>query len=335
MSAPVQQPGTGAVAIPAAVPSSPSEGILSKIKGFFKSKPLIIIAGLVITVVVGLAVAWMVYLFVQKKVIEKVSYIVAETKTPLPGSAVTVGNGTGIPTSANGKRFSLSFWLYIQNLDKNRGLLRHVFHRGDEKNAMGGSPSVLLDRNANKLHVFFDTTSLNDDPANLASQTPDVQLAYRVARRGIVIDYVPMQRWVHVAVVVNETTNGGSISAYVDGELIKSVSSNSPPVKVANINNYKSVVPKISNLALDRKGDVYIGGDVGSSVGVGFSGLVSMIEFHNYDMNSADVYKIYTKGPIYMSTIGKAADVIGIGGVVNQYGVRNPIYKKSIEERLK
>ncbi|QIG60171.1 hypothetical protein [Dishui Lake large algae virus 1] len=311
-----------------------TDGVLSKIKGIFTSKPFIVVAGLITTVIVGLVVAWIVYMFIKKKVVEKTSFVVKETHNPVPGSSITIGNGTGIPNSANGKRFSFSFWIYIHNLDKNAGLRRHVIHRGDEKNSMGGSPSVFLDPTSNKLHMFFDTTSVNDDPANLASQSADIQFAYRVARRGITVDYVPLQRWVHIAFVINETANGGSISAYVDGELTKSVSSNSTPVKVANSDNYKSVTPNISNLALDRKGNIYIGGDVTSSIGVGFSGLVSMVEFFNYDLNSGDVYKIYTNGPIYMSSIGKAASTVGLGSVINQYGVRNPIYKRTIEDQV-
>lgn len=326
---PLQQ--LNAAPVEAAVPT---EGVLSKITGFFTSKPFIIVVGLITTIIVGLAVAWIVYMFIKKKVVEQSSFVVKETKNPVPGSSITVCDGAGIPDSANGKRFSFSFWIYIHNLDKNLGLRRHVIHRGDEKNSMGGSPCVYLDPTSNKLHTFFDTTSMNDDPADLASQSADIQFAYRVARRGITIDYVPLQRWVHVAIVVNETANGGSISAYVDGELTKSISSNNPPVKVADSDNYKSVVPNISSLALDRKGNVYIGGDVASSIGVGFSGLVSMVEFFNYDLNSGDVYKTYTKGPIYMSSVGKVADTVGLGTVANEYGLRNPIYKKTIEDQV-
>lgn len=299
--------------------------LFSKFLSFLKNKPLLVLVGLITTVVAGLFVAWIIYTLIKTKVLERKSFLLQETTSPLSALTLNKCNGNNIPDTANGKRFSFSFWIYIHNLDKNSGIMRHVLHRGDEKNALGGSPTVFLDPNVNKLYIMFDTTSKNPgNPTDLATQSADIQFQYAVARRGIIVDYVPLQRWVHIGVVVNEDSNGGSIASYVDGELVKTVTSSKSSV----VGPY-NVSPQITNLALDRKGNIYIGGTNDAASGIGFSGLVGMTEFFNYNLNAKDMYDIYTKGPIHVNVLGKLANSLGIGGMVNQYGMRNPIYKKS------
>lgn len=206
------------------------------------------------------------------------------------------------------------------------------------------------------------TTKNSEDPSDEAS------LAYLNAIRGITIDYIPLQRWVHVGIVVNEDLNGGTITAYIDGQLQSEVSPQTP-IKIDNpnvkmsytasgapilsaittVNNNsvqltvntqtltpaagatisptaaqtatdKGITPKfdIKTVDLDHKGDVYIGGSLSSAVGAGFSGLISKIQFFNYDLNAQDVYNNYLKGPIdnLLAKMG-----------LPPYGVRNPIYK--------
>ncbi len=308
-------------------PAVAATPIADKIGKILNSKRLAIILGLTITAIVGFIVAWMIYTYVKSKTIDRKSYIVPESKDPVLGSVMTKGNGSDIPDTLNGHRFTFTFWIYIHNLSKNSGMLRHVLHRGDENSPIKGSPTVYLDPTVNKLHVAFDTTT-SDQPAELTGKSNDILLSYAVAKRGITIDYVPLQRWVHVAVVVNESANGGNISAYVDAEIVKTVSTNQTFKVDYGGTTPLEVKPDITNLALDRKGNVYIGGDSEASVGVGFSGLVSMVEFYNYDLNNRDIYNIYAHGPIYLSAAGKIANTIGLGGVTNQYGVRNPIYRK-------
>lgn len=312
------------VSKPELMVSSPSSG---------SRKKLVVVLSLIITVIVGFFAAVFIYRYIQDKTVERNSYIVPETKTPVIGTVVTKGNGSGIPESRNGKRFSFTFWMYVHNLSKNSGQVRHVLHRGDANNFMTGSPSVVMDPDSNKLHIFFDTTDTeaNDyKPNDFNSQNTITQIKWLTAKRGITIDYLPLQRWVHIAVVVNETANGGSISSYIDGELVKTVTTNQTFTvqKSSPSTQTYTVQPDLTKLALDRKGDVYIGGGTDSAAGMAFAGLVSLVEFFNYDLNSKDIYKIYSNGPMYLTTADKMANAIGIGSLTNQYGVRNPIYKK-------
>lgn len=322
---PAQNIGTVDVKQTATETGSAVKNFFTRAKDFIQNKPLVVLFGLVATVVVGLLVAWIIYTIIQKKLLEKKSSLLEETKMPLSGLSLHKCDGSKIPETANGKRFGFSFWIYIHNLDKNAGIMRHVLHRGDEKNAMGGSPTVFMDPNLNKLYIMFDTTSKNPgDPEDLSTQSADIQFQYMVAKRGIVVDYVPLQRWVHIGIVVNEDTNGGSIASYVDGELVKTTTSN----KTSVVGPY-TVAPKINNLALDRRANVFIGGNTDTGSGIGFSGLVSMVEFYNYNLNAKDMYEVYARGPIHVTMIGKLANSLGIGTITNQYGLRNPIYKKT------
>jgi len=207
--------------------------------------------------------------------------------------------------------------------------------------------------NANNAVV---TQNINP-PNTLAS------LAYLNAIRGITVDYVPLQRWVHIGIVVNEDLNGGSITAYVDGQLQNQVNAQtSVTIKDPNINiSYSTTgVPSISSIVdntgslvqitnnsvatptaanvntaslqtvtpafnistvdLDHKGDIYIGGSLSTPNGAGFSGLISKIQFFNYDLNAQDVYNNYLKGPIdnLLAKMG-----------LPPYGVRSPVYPLS------
>lgn len=135
-----------------------------------------------------------------------------------------------------------------------------------------------------------------------------------LATRGVVIDYVPLQRWVHVAVVVNETVNRGYISTYLDGEIVSHVTSND----VVELSNGNTIDVDFTGLNLDKTGDLYVGGDIyNSNIPRGFSGLVSRVSIANFDMNGLEIKKVFYKGPV--------------DGIMNKmgipYGVRSPIYK--------
>jgi hypothetical protein len=176
-------------------------------------------------------------------------------------------------------------------------------------------------------------------PTSSTSSTSSTSVSDKVnflnETRGISIDYIPLQRWVHVVLVVNENvTSGGSITAYVDGEVVNTVNSKNTDLSTLSVGGTKIKettivgstptakypVPQfnITNVDLDKKGDIYTGGAVGSTVGPGFSGMLSMVQFFNYDMNVNDVYTLYQKGPVdnMLAKLGLPA-----------YGVQSPIYR--------
>jgi hypothetical protein len=297
--------------------------------------------GFLIVAIVVFIIAYVLYSYLMKKKIQSSKYLLPETKFPILGTEYTKVPGNNIPMSGNGKRMTIAFWIYINDIDKYKGIYRHIWHRGD-KDINGSSPLIFLDKDSTKLHVRFNDinnpqvisiTQPYNHKREFTSGASTVmkyvdketdRIVYDLATHGITIDYIPLQRWVHVAVVINEEVNRGSIQAFLDGELVKSVESGktTPPIDFkeangANKSSYSQTY-EFQNLNLDKPGDVYIGGSLMESAGPGFSGLVSKITFVNHDLNIKDIYNMYIEGPI-----DNLASKLGLPA----YGVRSPIYK--------
>jgi hypothetical protein len=270
-----------------------------------------------------------------------------DARGTVPGSTTLNFSGSNIPPSANGHRGSISFWIFINDIQVSSGVNRHVLHRGTETDVIGtANPYIHLDPNTNKMYVTFAANDLSktfrsvvrgqavdyssgvgafpSQPQTATVPTP-AEIKFMNAVRGIQIPYIPLQRWVHIAVIINEdATIGGSISAYVDSELVNTVTSSTQISGLMN-DNSSSPAPlttqptfSVTDVAVDKPGDIYLGGSINSPYGPGFSGMISMISFYNYDLNANDVYNIYKKGPInnLLAKLGLPA-----------YGIQSPIYR--------
>ena len=251
--------------------------------------------------------------------------------------------GKGLPASTNGQRLSLSFWIYVSDFSKNDGAFRHVLHVGQEDGSLA-SPLVFLDRNRNRLIVWFAKTDTRASPnpdvgALLRGPAANVKLnfaaggaaasgaSFDVNRHGVVIPYVPQQRWVHVALVVDETVQATTITGYVDGEVAVQSTTGDLADDVDGFPLQTSRSPGTTlgassakdlrglNLTLSA-GDLYTGGDAYGKAGVGFPGYVSRVSFYNYELNADDVLGLYRSGPYPQSWFGLGA-----------YGLRTPVYK--------
>jgi hypothetical protein len=277
-----------------------------------------VVMGLMFVILVCFVVALALYWLVARVIFNQSKVVIVQTKVPVLCNKYTKFGIENYNKSGNGKRRTYTFWIYINDLNKYSGSYKHVWHIGDVDNITKGSPYVFLDKYENKLYIRFGTVSESDDTFKKTTPMSSVQnlnqadfLAYM--RQGIEIPYVPLQRWVHVAVVVNENTNGGTMSAYVDGELSKIVSTQQGVSNSASSSAF-------NRLDLDKTGDLHIGGAFDSPLGPGFSGLISKVTMFNYDLNTKDIYKDYNEGPMdgLLASLGLA-----------NYGVRSPIYRVS------
>lgn len=306
---------------------------------------LMVLVGIVVAVILFFIAYWL-YLYLSTRLTNKLTTLIADTKVPRRGSEVSQISGGEFPPMTNGNRVTYSFWLYIHDISKFAGPeMRHVLHFGDEK-LQGASPVVFLDGTLNKLYVRFEktkgaATSFEDRVANLMKHpmnTPSTDdtndkrnagyenkpipadkkmdaILIDLAQRGMVIDYVPLQRWVHVTIVVNETVNQGYMAAYLDGELVKTISSNDK----LTLSSGRTIPVSFQNLNLAKSGSLYIGGDVyNSNINKGFSGMVSKVSISNYDLNGEEIKRIYVQGPMdnLTSKLGLPA-----------YGLRSPVYR--------
>jgi hypothetical protein len=275
--------------------------------------------GLIIVIVVALVTAIFIYYMVVEQVFNKKSAIIPETKQPVPCNALKVIPIQEMPRSGNGSRRTMTFWIYLNDMNKFSGQYKHVFHIGsDGESITSGSPYVFLDKNSNKMYIRYAKKSAREEclssNLNNIANISDGHLS-EYMKQGVVLDYIPMQRWVHVAVVVNDDVNGGSITTYLDSELAKV--STALDVDEQNVKTHQcsSHNNGLNNLLIDKTGDLVVGGNGQNGSSPGFSGLISKVTFFNYDLNQRDIYGNYSEGPIdgMFTSLG--------------YGIRNPIYK--------
>lgn len=266
--------------------------------------------GLLVVIVVAMICSIVIYYFIIGSIFQKKSTLVAKTKTPVKGDVTSVIPIDSMPSSGNGFRRTYTFWIYIDNMNENKGLFKHVFHIGSENDMVNtASPMVFLDKHNNKMYVRFAKkgggASGGTDYTSLNSVSDNAFPGY--LQNAIEIDYVPMQRWVHVGVVVSDGVDGGLVQVYLDGELA-STSSSSEDGK------------DFDNMDLDKGGSLVVGGNGQSGKDPGFAGLLSKVSIWNYDLNSRDIYNSYADGPIdgVLASMG--------------YGLRTPIYRVNGED---
>lgn len=258
-----------------------------------------VLYGLIAIIIVAIICVIIIYYFISRSVFNKKSFTVEKTKFPVKGY-ITSLLPADIPSSGNGSRRTYTFWIYVNDLNNSSGDIRHVWSIGD-KTAAENSPIVYIDPDSNKLNISFAKENGTDNELSKSDHQN-----YKIK-----FDYLPLQRWVHIGIVVNDNYSGTTVTLYMDSEIVKSVtnggdSSNKDNELTANSSDWNKEVD------LDKSGSLLVGGDKN-----GFNGLVSKVTIHNYDLNSKDIYNSYSEGPIdgLLASLG--------------YGVRTPLYKLS------
>lgn len=275
--------------------------------------------GLIALLLVAVIVGYFLYYLIVDNVIYQQKILVEGTEVPIICNEMSEFKITQHLSNSNGKRRTYSFWIYINDINKYKGeQYRHIAHVGENhKTVVGSSPYIFLDNISNKIHVRLapdGDSELATTKDNLTGYTLNdltelnkLMLYTGNKRCGFTIEYVPIQRWVHIAFVLTDN-NGGSVHIYVDGELIE-------------IKEKKSDFEfNIAELKLDNKGNLFVGGNANDSTNgvTGFSGLISKFCMYNYDLNQNDIFKEYNNGPF-----SGLLTSLGLGA----YGIRNPIYK--------
>lgn len=277
--------------------------------------------GLFAVVLITIVIALMLYSYIGWQIFQKSEDTINETKIPIVANKLSrfVAN---IDKTGNGARRSISFWIYINDMNKYSGQYKNVLalsNHGDDLIPDRCSPYIFLDNRNNSLYVRFANKYTQNDLSivkNCANIGTNRDLG-KYMEQGIQINYIPIQRWVHVAVVCNADTYRTHLYAYVDGDLVNTVAHQDTFAlyKDSTVNNLKA---KLNDIELNMSGYLYIGNNPTGMCGPGFSGLVSTFSIFNYELNPKDVYHLYNRGPItgFMATLGLGA-----------YGIRSPIYK--------
>ena len=276
----------------------------------------------IVLLVIASIVGYIIYNIITDTVLNQQKILIPGSDVPLFCNQLTELPFTQKLENGNGNKRSYCFWIYIFNINSNSGQYRHVAHISNDENdnirPLNASPYIMLDKNKNSLHIRFALKSDDEKSCGTlktknynSSNIKDFRSCTvngSTYTTGFTIDYVPIQRWVHVGFVINDI-GGGSITTYIDGNFYETLDRKSG--LEGNL--------RLDKLNLNCEGSLIVGGsESGDSGPFGFSGLLSKFTIFNYDLNKNDMYKEYHNGPIN----GMLAS-LGIGA----YGLRNPVYK--------
>jgi len=303
--------------------SDVSENVSSSYSSFSNNKQGFladngIYIGLFLVIVVCLIIAYILYYFITTKLFSNIRQVVDETRIPIICTEKRRFD-FDIKTTGNGERRSYTFWIYIHDMNKYAGNYKNVFNiqsSSSVNDPARASPFVFLDKTDNKMYIRFGESGTRDVGSGVSSYNNLTETRLKTfMKTGLVIPYIPLQRWVHIAIVCNANSYKNYIYAYVDGDLVSTTSNNEKDRYLGDTDDTRKVLTRIN---INLKGIVNVGGELNSTEGPGFSGLVSKISTFNYELNQRDVYNDYYWGPI-----GNILARLGLG----MYGIRNPIYK--------
>ncbi len=201
-----------------------------------------------------------------------------------------------LPVTLSGQEFSFSFWVYFPEVPS-RDKPRVLFRRGADGTA---NPMVVLDAKTNKMYVVVKTTQA--DAAKTYDVSDIVEGKTGDAHMVSTIEYVPLQRWVHVAFVVQDAL----MTVYVDGDPY-TVEHVADSIQSSKAGTPRPIVAGIS-------GDVVV-----PRANDGVRGFIARMLFFNYAIGHRDVRALYANGP----RGSPALSALGL----SSYGVRSPIFR--------
>ncbi len=218
------------------------------------SMPLKILVGFVLLLIIGLIVY-----FIYKAV---KSALVGDEENPLlipgavdasnPESSVSVQLPKTSSSNSPNMAFTLSFWIYVADWYYRLGEPKAIMVKSIRGNIQTAAPGIWLAPNRNNLII---TTAV------LGSSKP----------QSCNIPNIPLQKWVHVAYVLDNRTT----DVYINGKLERScVLNNVPKLNNANL----QILPKK-------------GGNMG------YLGQLSSVRYFSSALKPSDVVGIYQDGP--------------------------------------
>lgn len=297
--------------------SSFTSNINPSYSDYFSKNSLYI--GLIFVILICILISYMLYKIITEKLFLQIKEISQETTIPIICTEQKKINFK-FDKTGNGERRSYTFWIYIHDINKYKDNFKNVFSiRSDSRNTDidSASPYVFLDSTQNRMYVRFGKNLPNTTKNLLYGDIAEGNLS-EIMKQGIVIPYIPLQRWVHIAIVCNANSYKNYIYAYVDGDLVNTTSQNEEDRYITNCGT-RCFKKDLRDIDLNINGLLTIGGISNDlAEGPGFSGLVSKITTYNYELNQKDIYNDYYNGPI-----GNLLAKVGLG----MYGIRSPIYK--------
>lgn len=157
---------------------------------------------------------------------------------------------------SKGMEFTWSTWIYLNDLGTKDGQYQHIFSKGDGNfdmssnlSKVNNAPGLYVNPNNNSFRIKMDTVASND------------------SNTTIDIDNIPIKKWVHIALRLQNTV----LDVYINGVIVNRLLLNNTPKQ-----NY---------------GDVYI------CQNGGFSGKLSNLRYYNRALNVFEINSIVSAGP--------------------------------------
>lgn len=201
-----------------------------------------------------------------------------------------LSDSESIPSQSHGKEFSMSFWVYVDNEEiESTSEPKFVIGRTSGPTAIASAnPLVYMDSSENKMHVVVRT--------NYSLGYTTLASLHAAGVRKMTVDYIPLQRWVNVIVVVDQNY----VQLFVDGDL-------------RQVDDLSQGTNKV---VMDSSGDIYSGGNTNIAT---FKGYLSKVQWFNYAVTIDHAKIVYAAGPLRKTVLS----LLGLP----MYGVRSPFVR--------
>lgn len=239
--------------------------------------------------------------------------------------------GADLPKQTMGEQYTLSFWLYLEDLVQTNGFHKMILYRGEKDNVQTANPMVFMDHITNTLYFVLQPKgeSLTNVPGANYDNLLDItknnyylnsnsRYADQTTNRHIVIPVsnVPFNRWVHVALVVKDNV----ITTLLDGKANVSTVND---ILLSRTPTMDDPTPRPENppiLNNNLNGSIFVGKSPVIGGGYGVSGYLSKLGFYNYAMTLQEVSQLINQGPMNSNLLMTAFGA-------NRYSIRNPFYR--------
>jgi hypothetical protein len=294
------------------------------------SQSIVTIALIVLVTGVSFYVMYHLYKIIMKTDLRTVTLLKDAIKVP-QYRKVNINADVPMPSLYNGAEFSYSAWMYIESFNRT-GKPQLVLYNGKGDSFSDAiSPVFYLDPEYVTLHVLLRTNK----GARAGVHRGSLENLHKYRDCDFVrlsVDYVPMQRWVNVTLVVDNEY----VQLFFDGELRKVIDITDKDL-IENIHSdiqtttkgpddlceNDNVCCKPENTCCGKR---LMNTNTGKQLYIGkigtdevFNGYLSKVQFFNYAITVDHAKIIYKSGPLHQSMLGRLG--------LPMYGLRNPFYK--------
>jgi hypothetical protein len=176
---------------------------------------------------------------------------------------------------ATGKEFSLTFWLYIKEINWQTSKNKFILSLGEQ---ITGKQSLLVYLSAYQYSLHVRTNASSNNPDTRASEIDDIRSTFTEtvpqiemsgnSSKPCDINNVDLQKWLHVSIVSSSKT----LDVYIDGKLARSC-----------------ILPR--NITFGTTTYLHL------FAFNGFGGYMSNLTAHDYSLNPEQIWSKYMSGP--------------------------------------